>query len=534
VLAGAAALVAVGEVLVLSLAFDAQPLVARGGPWVVLGGGGQAITFLVTVATTLLLLELVRPPGGVSLTEPFGRYRAPLWFWIGHAVAFAALLWVTHALFPSGSGGVSHGNVPAPGGWGALAAWGTLVVATAMTLARCALPFRAWAELLSRARKTLLIALVAGAVAWASGRAGDESWIGLSGVTLDVSARLLHIVEGEIVLHPEQALIGTPRFAVSVAPVCSGLAGMGLMAVFGGVFMFAGRAELRLRRVALLLPLAMLFVWFANTLRIALLIMLGSRGWPGIAMSGFHSKAGWFFFCFVALALLFVVRRTPFFLREAAETTKDTYNPTLVYFTPLAVQLGVAMLAGMFVVHVDRAYGLRVVAVAVALWLLRRWLPRWRLRLHWDALGLGVLGFVAWTALAGPHDAQELGAAQRELGTFGSVWFGCWIALRVLGSVVTVPIAEELAFRGCLLPRVIDADFLEVPPRKLTVAALVVSSVAFGVLHDNWLGATACGVLFALARQRRGQLSDAIVAHATVNLLIAADVLLRGEWQLWL
>jgi exosortase E/protease (VPEID-CTERM system) len=534
VLTRAAALVAVGEVLVLSLAFDAQPLAARGGPWVVLGGGGQAITFVVTVATTLLLLALARPPGDASLMQPFARYRAPLAFWIGHAAAFAALLAVTQALFPSGSRGASHGNVPAPGGWGALGLWGALVVATATTLARCTLPFRAWAELLSRARKTLLVALVAGAVAWVSGRAGDEAWNGLSGVTLEVSARLLHILESEVVLHPEQALIGTPRFAVSVAPVCSGLAGMGLMAVFTGVFMFAGRAELRLRRVALLLPLALLFVWFANALRIALLIVIGSRGWRAVAMSGFHSKAGWFFFCFVALALLLVVRRTPFFLREASETAKDTYNPTLVYFTPLAVQLGVALLTGMFVVHVDHAYGLRVVAVAGALWLLRRWLPSWRLRLHWDALALGVLAFVAWIALEGPHDAAELGAAQRELHAFGSIWFGCWIALRMLGSVVTVPLAEELAFRGCLLPRVIDADFLEVPARKLTVAALVVSSVAFGVLHENWLGATACGVLFALARQRRGQLSDAVVAHATANLLIAADVLLRGEWQLWL
>lgn len=519
--------------LVLSFFFDAQPLLARGGPWVVLGGGGEAITFLVTVATTLLLLELVRPSHGPSLIEPLGRYRAPLGFWLGHAVAFAALLLVTQALFPSGSSGDAHKSAPALAGWGSLGVWGALVVAAAVSLARCALPFRSWAELLWRARKMLVVALVAGTLAWASGRAGDRAWVQLSGVTLDVAARVLHLVEREVVLHPERALIGTPRFSVAVAPVCSGLAGVGLMAAFVGVFMFAGRDQLRLGRVAPLLPLSMGFVWFANAMRIAFLIVLGSHGLPGVAMSGFHSKAGWFFFCFVALGLLVVVRRTPFFLREAPDT-KDTYNPTLVYFTPLAVQLLVAMLTGMFVVHVDHAYGLRVVAVAGALSLLRRWLPPARLRLHWDALALGAVGYVAWILLQGLPDAQHVAAAQAELRAFGSVWLGCWVGLRVLGSVVAVPIAEELAFRGCLLPRIIDADFLDVPPRKLTVAALVLSSVAFGVLHDNWLGATVCGVLFAFARQRRGLLSDAIVAHATANLLIAADVLLRGNWQLWL
>jgi exosortase E/protease (VPEID-CTERM system) len=408
------------------------------------------------------------------------------------------------------------------------------VLATAASLARCVLPFSSWAELLWRARKTLGMALVAGTLAWLTGRAGDEAWTNLSAVTLDVSARLLSLVEPEIVLSPDRSLIGTPQFAVTVAPVCSGLAGIGLMAAFFGVFMFAGREQLRLGRVAVLLPISLGFAWLANALRIAFLIVIGSHGLPGVAMSGFHSKAGWFFFCFVALALLFAVWRMPFFLRKPPERTRDTWNPTLVYLAPLIVQLAVAMATGMFAEHVDHGYGLRVLAIAVTLWLVRRLLPPARVRLHWEALALGAVGYAVWIALQRSPDVEAVAAAQRELRGFGSVWFGCWVALRLLGSVVLVPISEELAFRGCLLPRIMDADFLDVPPRKLTLSALAVSSVAFGLMHDNWLGGIACGVLFALARQRRGRLSDAIVAHATTNLLIAGDVLLRGSWWLWL
>ena len=39
-------------------------------------------------------------------------------------------------------------------------------------------------------------------------------------------------------------------------------------------------------------------------LRIALLIAVGVNISPEIALSGFHSKAGWLFFCGIALALI--------------------------------------------------------------------------------------------------------------------------------------------------------------------------------------------------------------------------------------
>jgi membrane protease YdiL (CAAX protease family) len=41
------------------------------------------------------------------------------------------------------------------------------------------------------------------------------------------------------------------------------------------------------------------------------------------------------------------------------------------------------------------------------------------------------------------------------------------------------------------------------------------------------------GILYAYAQKRRGLLSDAIIAHAVTNALIALQVLVLGHWALW-
>ena len=108
-----------------------------------------------------------------------------------------------------------------------------------------------------------------------------------------------------------------------------------------------------------------------------------------------------------------------------------------------------------------------------------------------------------------------------------------WLVLRVLQSVVLVPLAEELAFRGYLLRRLIAADFQAVSPRRFTLLSFGLSSLLFGVLHGRWVAGTLCGMIFALAVYRRGRLGDAVVAHAVANALIAACVLFGGAWYFW-
>jgi CAAX prenyl protease-like protein len=108
-----------------------------------------------------------------------------------------------------------------------------------------------------------------------------------------------------------------------------------------------------------------------------------------------------------------------------------------------------------------------------------------------------------------------------------------WLTFRVLGSVIVVPLAEELAFRGYLLRKLIARDFENVPLDQFTWVSFIGSSVLFGLLHGRWVAGTLAGMAYAWAVYRRGQLGDAVLAHMTTNALIAACVLLQGRWALW-
>ena len=98
--------------------------------------------------------------------------------------------------------------------------------------------------------------------------------------------------------------------------------------------------------------------------------------------------------------------------------------------------------------------------------------------------------------------------------------------------MLVIPLVEELAFRGFLLPWLVSPDFEKVDPRAWTWPAVILSSLAFGAIHEHWVLGTLAGVAFAAARLYRGRLSDAVLAHALANAVVAAGAL-SGRWGLW-
>lgn len=116
---------------------------------------------------------------------------------------------------------------------------------------------------------------------------------------------------------------------------------------------------------------------------------------------------------------------------------------------------------------------------------------------------MGGCVFVRWVALdaflnasaalfandAMPHALADSAAPARI----------AWIVIRTLSAIVTVPLAEELAFRDFLLRRFISPDFDVLPLQSFTWVGLGVSSLAFG----------------------------------TTNAMLAAYVLLFHKWRLW-
>src|SRR5262249_12825984 len=108
-----------------------------------------------------------------------------------------------------------------------------------------------------------------------------------------------------------------------------------------------------------------------------------------------------------------------------------------------------------------------------------------------------------------------------------------WIAFRVLGSVIVVPLVEEMTFRGYLLRKLAGLDLQGADASRFTSMSFLGCSIAFGLLHARLAAGVLAGMAYAVAFYRRGKLGDAIVAHATTNAVIALAVLLAGTWSLW-
>ncbi|MGH7140928.1 MAG: CAAX prenyl protease-related protein, partial [Pirellulales bacterium] len=147
----------------------------------------------------------------------------------------------------------------------------------------------------------------------------------------------------------------------------------------------------------------------------------------------------------------------------------------------------------------------------------------------WPGVMLGALAFGLWLALTPGTDGTT--GLPEELRTVSVGLAGLWLGLRTLGYLVTAPIAEELAFRGFLMRRFVSADFERVPLDRFHWLGFAGSSLLFGLMHGQaWLAALVAGMLFAWAAIRRGNLAEAIVAHATTNGLNLVYVLVTGDW----
>jgi len=78
----------------------------------------------------------------------------------------------------------------------------------------------------------------------------------------------------------------------------------------------------------------------------------------------------------------------------------------------------------------------------------------------------------------------------------------------------------------------VSPEFESVPPRAWRWSAVLLSSLAFGALHDHWILGTFAGLAFAAVLLWRGRLGDASLAHMLTNAGIAVAVLGFGRWDL--
>jgi exosortase E/protease (VPEID-CTERM system) len=418
-------------------------------------------------------------------------------------------------------------------------AWGATGLGAGVFWMLAAMPMRVWISLARQNPFLVSAGAIIIASSWILGFFTIRTWEPLIGPTFQVVEYLLWALGQEVVSQPEDILLGTTQFTVKIHHGCAGYEGIGLITIFVSGYLWLFRGNLRFPQAFILLPCGIVVIWLVNAVRITLLVLFGTYVSPEIALAGFHSASGWLGFIAVALSMVAVTQQMPFFAarQSEAETRTRESDLTAAYLAPLMALLATIMVTGVLTSEFDCFYPVRVIGTAAAIWLF------WRStisRLHFagvwsgSAIGIGVAVFVVWVGLEWAMRYEETGPAiPNSLEEMPAGFAAAWLIFRVLGSIVTVPIAEELAFRGYLLRRLISSDFDKLRPR-FTWFSFLLSSFLFGVLHGRWLAGTVAGMFYAWAMHRRGRVGDAIIAHATTNALIAADVLILGNWNYWM
>ena len=168
------------------------------------------------------------------------------------------------------------------------------------------------------------------------------------------------------VYRPDEMVIGTSRFVVTIAPHCSGLEGIGLICAFTGIYLWTCRRELSFPLALLLFPAGMISIWLLNSVRIAALIFIG--GWDqDVALKGFHSAAGWIFFNMVAVGLVWTSSQSRLFVKAPAGDRAD--NPATKFLLPLIVFLTASLIAR--ILPPEFYLAVTAVPVLAALWFCR-------------------------------------------------------------------------------------------------------------------------------------------------------------------
>ena len=471
---------------------------------------------------------------------------------ISFAAAFAALTWLAAGAASPMVGTTGFGETAI-----LLATAGAAVSWFVFSLALIAPRLGLLQQLLGNA---LLFAAFA-ITAWSIGDLTKNFWDVSSGTTMRLVELFLGPFADGPVVRPSAFVIGTDTFGVNVSAACSGFHGIGLITTLLAGYLWWFRRILRFPQALLLLPIGAMLMWLANVVRITALILVGIWISPDIAVDGFHSVAGWIAFLSVGLGIIWGASQMRFFTQTdsppafAVEATRslptrapattviraDGYGPlpaslsSATCLLPFLVLTAVTMLTQAFTSGFDIFYPVRVIATAAVLWYLRHDLPWRTCRIAPEAVLIGAVAFAIWMLLTPAAAASSAAAtvSQNPLHV-NQPWQTIWLLFRLAGSTVTVPIAEELFFRGFVTRRSISADAESVPIGQFSWFSFLVSSVSFGVLHgDAWLAGVVVGMLFAGALYRRRRIFDAVVAHATTNALLSGYVIATGSWSQW-
>lgn len=212
------------------------------------------------------------------------------------------------------------------------------------------------------------------------------------------------------------------------------------------------------------------------------------------------------------------------------------------YTIPFAVLIVLLAVRPYLGINPLLAQPLRALAVLTALLVFSRGVIRLKPASPVSSVALGLAVFAIWVApdllIPGYRHFwlfdNPLTRTSTSLPAPGLRTSGWFLFYRLAGSVILVPIAEELFWRAWLMRRLISPRFEKVALGTYGAEAFWLTAVLFASEHGAyWDVGLAAGILYNWWMIRTKSLADCILAHAVTNGALAAYVLLAHQWQYW-
>ena len=273
------------ELIVISTWLDTSALDGKGGlPGAVGDFGPHILQSLVVLATVLLAFGYSKAKDTVlRIDERLADVPSAWSLLAAHCAAMSAFAFLSSLLFATTRLTGTHlvaGN-PLVVTW--LAA-GLVGIATGVSFF---IPAKALRELLYSAGSAWIYAVAAAIITPALVVASKRLWKPATALTFELVRLFLGPFVNGVIAVPAARTIGTQKFAVEIAPACSGLEGVGLMLIFSLLWLWFYRSDYKFPQALLFVPIGVAAIFLLNAVRIALLILIGDARQQQSRLAGF-------------------------------------------------------------------------------------------------------------------------------------------------------------------------------------------------------------------------------------------------------
>lgn len=212
--------------------------------------------------------------------------------------------------------------------------------------------------------------------------------------------------------------------------------------------------------------------------------------------------------------------------------------PWAPYVIPMVAFAGLSALEAANWIAYPVAYTLKAAGVAVALVACRSAWPDIRpdARVVLPAVLVGLAVLAEWVLVDRYLPGCRLGSRigfNPYRGIPDPAWRAAFVAVRLTGLAVLVPLMEELFWRSFLIRVLSRPDWQSMDPGSFTAAGFSAVVAAFALAHPEWLAAGICAVAYGMLLGRTRSVFACVVAHAVTNFGLGIYVLATGTWLFW-